>query len=102
VDTAFLRSLFGRGVLIVGLDVDIRELNAALGNAGPFSARLSRELAPDRPILSMMWRGCGSGSFSDWMDNWDAAGFVLSRADQVAAYQASGPCQPNQRSTAQP
>ncbi len=89
-DAATLAQLYGRGVVIAGLDLPVTEMRDAGVNMTVGSARfLKREDLPSTPIFSVV--DCQDRSvFSDRLDDWEAARIV----DATIAHLPQINCQP--------
>lgn len=76
---------YSDGTLLVGLDLSVRDLEMLV-----FGTSTRPERARDELVFSMLYEessiaGCGaSGWFSDRMQNWDVAGFIVHRAGENA------------------
>jgi hypothetical protein len=73
--------LYGRDVVIGGINVSLLELNPVVAGSG----RL--RYTPDRAIFSFAYwsSDCGNGATSDWLDNWNLPGIISMRVEQIRA-----------------
>jgi hypothetical protein len=69
IPAGLYRDLYGSGVVIIGLDVAMRELTPA--TLGYESGTGALPYTPGMPIFAMVRANCGASSrTSDWLRNW--------------------------------
>lgn len=80
VPDATLGDMYGRGVVIGGLNVSRSELRREPAPRG-------LQYTPERAIFSFTYwsRDCSSGSTSDWLRNWNLPSIISMKLEQIRA-----------------
>jgi len=77
------REMYGRHVVVGGLDVSLHELQPLTHGTAAGTSRV--RYTPERAIFSMLYTssGCGTGATSDWLREYNVAGIAAWRAEQI-------------------